>query len=65
MLDVTPPIDRPPADLYTDSYRQEWAEFLRFVRAEKEPFVPEDQVRLIEVLEACYRSAREGCEVRM
>lgn len=63
ILDVTPPIERPPTDLYRDSYRQEWAEFLRYVRGDKPREVQEDQVRLIEVLEACYRSAREGREV--
>ena len=63
VMDVTPPIDRPPAELYTDSYRQEWGDFLRYVRGEKAIEAQEDQVRLIEVLEACYRSAREGREV--
>ena len=63
VMDVTPPIDRPPAELYTDSYRQEWGDFLRHVRGEKPYGAQEDQVRLIEVLEACYQSAREGHEV--
>lgn len=65
VLDVTPPIDRPAMDLYTDSYRQEWAEFLRFVRGEKALVTPSDQERLIAVLEACYRSGRQGSEVRL
>ena len=65
IMDVTPPMDRPPAELYTDSYRQEWGEFLRYVRGEKPLEAHEDQVRLIEVLEACYRSAREGREVAL
>jgi predicted dehydrogenase len=63
VMDVTPPIDRPPAELYTDSYRQEWGDFLRRVRGEQPLVVHEDQVRLIEILEACYLSAREGHEV--
>jgi predicted dehydrogenase len=63
VMDVTPPLDRPPADLYADSYRQEWGEFLRHVRGEKPATAPEEQVSLVEVLEACYRSAREGREV--
>lgn len=63
VMDVTPPIDRPPAELYADSYRQEWGDFLRRVRGEKPHGAQEDQVRLIEVLEACYQSAREGHEV--
>ena len=65
VMDVTPPIDRPPSDLYTDSYRQEWGDFLRFVRGEKPLGSQEDQVRLLEVLEACYASAREGREVAL
>ncbi len=65
VMDVTPPIDRPPSELYTDSYRQEWGDFLRFVRGEKPLGSQEDQVRLLEVLEACYASAREGREVAL
>lgn len=63
VMDVTPPIDRPPSDLYTDSYRQEWAAFLRHVRGEEVSKPAADQVRLLEILEACYRSAREGREI--
>lgn len=60
LTDVTPPQDATPGGLYTGSYRQEWAEFLRFVRGEKplEPTV--DQIELHRVLEACYESARRG-----
>ncbi len=65
VMDVTPPIDRPPSELYTDSYRQEWGDFLRHVRGEKALASQEDQVRLLEVLEACYQSAREGREVAL
>ena len=65
VMDVTPPIDRPPSELYTDSYRQEWGDFLRNVRGEKPLAQQEDQVRLTEILEACYRSAREGHEVAL
>jgi predicted dehydrogenase len=63
VMDVTPPLDRPPSELYADSYRQEWAEFLRFVRGEKDLEFPDDQVRLIEALEICYRSAADGREI--
>jgi predicted dehydrogenase len=63
VMDVTPPIDRPPSELYTDSYRQEWGVFLRHVRGEAPSRSSEDQVRLMEVLEACYLSGREGREV--
>lgn len=63
LVDVTPPLDRSGSDLYTDSYRQEWAEFLRAVRGEKRASPPEEQVHLMRVVEACYRSAEEGREV--
>ncbi|MFQ5746356.1 MAG: Gfo/Idh/MocA family protein [Gemmatimonadota bacterium] len=65
LADVTPPLERSGADLYTDSYRQEWAEFLRFVRGEKPMCLPADQVELLRVVEACYRSAEEGREVEV
>lgn len=65
VMDVTPPIDRPPAELYTDSYRQEWGDFLRHVRGETPSPSSEDQVRLMELLEACYQSGREGREVAL
>ena len=63
LSDVTPPLDVDESGLYTASYRQEWAEFLRIVRGEKPLEVQAEQVRLMRALEACYRSAREGREV--
>lgn len=63
LTDVTPPLDADRGGLYTASYRQEWAEFLRRVRGEVPLVVEEEQVHLMEILEACYRSAGEGEEV--
>ncbi|MEJ2338428.1 MAG: Gfo/Idh/MocA family oxidoreductase [Gemmatimonadales bacterium] len=63
LSDVTPPLDVDESGLYTSSYRQEWAEFLRIVRGEMPMEVQVDQVSLMRALEACYRSAREGREV--
>lgn len=63
VADVTPPLSRPASALYRDSYRQEWAEFLRGVRGEKPVERPDDQVRLLQILEACYRSAEARQEV--
>ncbi len=63
LSDVTPPLDVDESGLYTASYRQEWAEFLRIVRGEKPLEVQSEQVKLLRALEACYRSAREGREV--
>lgn len=63
LTDVTPPLDRSLGNPYTASYRQEWAEFLRLVRGEKPQEVEAEQVTLMRVVEACYRSAKEGREV--
>lgn len=65
LTDVTPPLDIASGSLYTASYRQEWAEFLRLVRGEKERDLPGDQVEVLRVVEACYRSVREGREVEV
>lgn len=65
LTDVTPPLDVGPAGLYTTAYRQEWAYFLRRVRGERPLEDQEDQVHLLEVLEACYRSVAEEREVRV
>lgn len=63
LTDVTPPLDTGGGELYTASYRQEWAYFVRRVRGERPVEVEREQVHLMRVLEACYRSAREGREV--
>lgn len=63
VMDVTPPLDRPPSELYRDSYRQEWGEFLRYVRGEKELEIADDTVELMQAIESCYRSAKEGREL--
>ena len=63
LREVTPPLSVDAGRLYTESYRQEWAEFLRYVRGEKEITYPDDQIDLMRAIEACYRSAEEGREV--
>ena len=65
LTDVTPPQDASPGSLYTASYRQEWAEFLRFVRGQKPLEPPTDQIALHRVIEACYDSARKGRDVAL
>lgn len=65
LTDVTPPLDVDPGGLYTASYRQEWAAFLRRVRGERPLESQREQVHLMEALEACYRSAEEGREVEV
>jgi len=65
IVDVTPPTSRPARTLYQDSYRQEWAEFLRYVRGEKPIEPPVDQIALAAVLDACYESAVEDREIEL
>jgi predicted dehydrogenase len=47
-------------NLFTASYRAEWAHFLAAVRGEAKPFDNEEQVTLHRVIDAIYRSAVEG-----
>ena len=65
LTDVTPPQDSSPGSMYTASYRQEWAEFLRFVRGHKMLELPTDQVALHRVIEACYASAEQGRDMQL
>jgi len=65
VADVTPPIDLPSTGLYEAAYRREWSEFLRLVRGEQDGELPEEQVDLLRIVEACYRSAREGREIAL
>lgn len=63
LTEVTPPSDTGQGGPYTTSYRQEWARFLRRVRGEEPVEVEREQVELMRIIEACYRSAEEGREV--
>jgi len=65
ITDVTPPLSRALAALYRDSYRQEWAYFLRIVRGEAPRETEARQVALMEIVEACYLSADSGAEVTL
>ncbi|MFQ5689762.1 MAG: Gfo/Idh/MocA family protein [Gemmatimonadota bacterium] len=65
ITDVTPPLDTPAGSLYTASYRQEWAEFLRLVRGQRPLETEDEQIQLLRVVEACYRSGEEGREVTL
>ena len=62
IADVSPPLSRAPNTLYQDSYRQEWAYFLRIVRGEATIEPETRQVSLMQIVEACYRSADSGTE---
>lgn len=64
-LDVTPrsPQTRGGEDRYTNSYRRVLDHFLRAIRGEAELAPPTEQVQLMELIEAAYRSIEEDREV--
>lgn len=63
--DVTPTGAASRENLFTQSYRSEWAYFLAGVRGEVELAPPEDQVRLHQVVAAIYQSAEERRDVKL
>jgi predicted dehydrogenase len=66
-LEVTPRQPRPRGDEdpYTNAYRRQLDHFVRAVAGLADEALPEDQVALMDVLQAAYRSAREGREVTL
>lgn len=63
LLDVTPALAPGRENQFTASYRQELAFFAEAVRGEQQLTAPAEQVALLEIVEAAYRSAEEGAEV--
>ena len=66
-LEVTPRQPRPRGgeNPYTNAYRRELDHFVRTVAGEAEAPVPEEQVALMELIEAAYRSDETGREVEL
>lgn len=63
-MDVTPHQPSPPgSNRYKNAHRRQIDEFLRAVRGDTRPEPPDDQVHLMEVVEAAYRSGEERREV--
>lgn len=62
---VTPTGAAGRENLFSASYRAEWARFLAMVRGEIEPPDLEDQLVLHRIVEAAYRSARDGHAVEV
>jgi predicted dehydrogenase len=65
-MDVTP--RQPPptgGNPYMNAYRREIDLFLRAARGQGEGELPDEQVHLMQVIEAAYRSARERREVEL
>jgi predicted dehydrogenase len=65
VLDVTPPLPEGRENVYTASYREELAFFLSVLRGERSADLPAGQETVLRVVEACYRSAAEGREIRL
>jgi len=64
-MDVTPihPDEVQRENPYTSAYRRQLDHFVRSAAGEAESPLPEEQVRLMALVQAAYRSAREGKEV--
>jgi predicted dehydrogenase len=63
LVDVAPALPPGQENPYTASYRHQLAHFIDIVRGEKEAESPQEQVRLMRVMEAAYQSAEENREI--
>ncbi len=66
-LEVTPrqPVPRGGENPWTNAYRREIDQFIRALGGQADVALPEEQVRLMALVEAAYRSAKSGKEVRL
>jgi predicted dehydrogenase len=64
-VDVSPSGASTRDTAFTQSYRSELAHFVAAVRGDIEPELPTDQVRLYKLVDAVYRAADEGKELRL
>jgi len=64
LLDVSPQITQGRENQFTASYRQELAHFVDAVRSSRAIETPVDQVILMKIVEAVYRSAEKRTEIR-
>jgi len=66
-MNVTPrqPKPRGGEDLFTNAYRRLLDEYVRGISGHSEIPLPVEQIELMRVIEAAYRSAREQCEVAL
>ena len=63
VVEATPRLATPKENVFTASYRRELEHFLAVVRGASEPRLPSEQATLMGIVDACYRSAKEGREV--
>lgn len=65
LSDVTPPVSQGKENAFTASYRQQLAYFAEMVRGRAAAVRPAEQVSLLRLAEAVYRSAEIGAEVTL
>jgi predicted dehydrogenase len=64
LADVTPAVTQGRENPFTASYRQQLAYFAEIVRGRAEATRPAEQVTLLRIVDAVYRSAEAGEEIR-
>jgi predicted dehydrogenase len=65
IIDVTPNVPVGRENLYTASYRQELMHFIRVATGEIEEPLPREQIQIMRIVEAAYRSFAEKREVEL
>jgi predicted dehydrogenase len=65
MIDVTPTVNLGRENLYTASYRRELNHFVAVARGEVEEPLPREQIHIMQVVQAAYRSFEEKREVEV
>jgi len=65
MIDVTPNVPAGRENLYTASYRHELTHFVRVANGEDTEPLPREQVGIMRIVEAAYRSAVEKKEISL
>jgi predicted dehydrogenase len=65
IIDVTPNVSLGRENLYTASYRQELTHFIRVATGEIDEPLPREQVQIMRIVEAAYRSFTEKREVEL
>src|SRR5687767_14635420 len=65
MLDVTPHVPPGRENMYTASYREELTDFFETARGNRPYSPPVEQVELMKIVAAAYRSAAEQREIEL
>jgi predicted dehydrogenase len=65
IIDVTPNVSLGRENLYTAAYRRELSHFVNVARGLEEEPLPREQVQIMQIVEAAYRSFREQREVEV